>query len=530
MRDQKTEWFAVSTAGLLIIGSWEQAIPRSHAPEENARPEVRVVQGKVLGTLVEGGIAFKNLPYAAPPVGPNRWRAPQAASSWRGTRDASVFGPSCPQAPRGWNDVDAKRASEDCLSLNIWTPRVGQGTGQPGLPVMVWIHGGGFTGGSASNNFNDGTKLMRHGVVVVTINYRLGVLGFLAHPDLARETSDGSTGNYGLMDQVAALRWVHDNIAAFGGDPANVTAFGQSAGSIAISWLITSKSARGLVNRAILQSGNAFGSGLITLTRAQAEQVGQQFGAIAQLRQLPARKLIQRWQAFEAQAPREHVANAILDEHLFRQQPAKALLEGIGSNVAIIVGNNSQEFPVDQPADQLRPYIIKSFGDQAEKALEYYFPEGNARSADPLFGGAGTQLATDVTFRCGSILSSRASSLAWIYQFEQPRSGEAVTAHSHELVYVFGNWGPEWPLKQPMSPAELALLDQMQSYWSNFARTGDPNGPNLPPWPRYSRTDDPYLAISAEHTTARTHLRGEICPLYVAHWSNAASYDTLAKD
>jgi len=144
----------------------------------------------------------------------------------------------------GWNDVDAKRASEDCLSLNIWTPRVGHGTGQPGWPVMVWINGGGFKGGSASNNFNDGTKLMRHGVVVVTINYRLGVLGFLAHPDLARETSDGATGNYGLMDQVAALRWVHGNIAAFGGDPANVTAFGESAGGIAISWLITSKAHR----------------------------------------------------------------------------------------------------------------------------------------------------------------------------------------------------------------------------------------------------------------------------------------------
>jgi para-nitrobenzyl esterase len=530
MKRRKTKRLAVSTAALLIIGSWQQAIPKSHAPGENARPEVRVLQGRVLGNRVEGGFAFKNLPYAAPPVGPNRWRAPQAAPSWKAIRDASVFGPSCPQEPMGWNDVDAKRASEDCLSLNIWTPHVGHGTGQPGLPVMVWIHGGGFTGGSASNNFTDGTKLMRHGVVVVTINYRLGVLGFLAHPDLARETSDGSTGNYGLMDQLAALRWVQDNVAAFGGDPANVTAFGQSAGGIAISWLITSKSAWGLFNRAILQSGNAFGSGLITHTRAQAEQVGRQFGAIAHLRQLPARKLIQRWQAFEAQAPQEHVADAILDEHLFRKQPAKALLEGMGSNVAIIVGNNSQEFPLDRPEDQLRAYIVKSFDNQAEKALEYYFPEGHARSADPLLGGAGTQLAADVTFRCGSILSSRASSLAWIYQFEQPRSGEAVTAHSHELVYVFGNWGPEWPLKQPMSRTELALLDQMQSYWSNFARTGDPNGPNLAPWPRYSRIDDPYLAISAEHTTARTHLRGEICPLYVAHWSNAASYDTLAKD
>jgi para-nitrobenzyl esterase len=530
MRHQRTKWLAVSTAGLLIIGSLEQAISKSNTPEENARREVRVVQGKVLGTVVEGGLAFKNLPYAAPPVGRNRWRAPQAAYSWRGTRDASAFGPSCPQEPMGWNNVDAKRASEDCLSLNIWTPRVGQGTGQPGLPVMVWIHGGGFNGGSASNNFNDGTKLMRHGVVVVTINYRVGVLGFLAHPDLARETSDGSTGNYGLMDQVAALQWVHDNIATFGGDPANVTAFGGSAGGVAISWLITSESAQDLFNRAILQSGNAFGIGLITATRAHAEQVGQQFGAIAQLRQMSVRKLMQRWQTFEAQAPHEHVANAILDGHLLRKQPALALLDGIGSHVAIIVGSNSQEYTVDQPADQLRPYIMEVFGAQAEKALEYYSPEGSARPADPLLGNAGTQLAADVAFRCGSILASRAASSAWIYQFEQPRSGEAVTAHAHELVYVFGNWGREWRLKQPMSPAELALLDHMQSYWSNFARTGDPNGPNLSPWPRYSRVDDPYLAISAEHTTARTHLRGEICPLYVAHRSDAASYDRVAKE
>jgi para-nitrobenzyl esterase len=139
-------------------------------------------------------------------------------------------------------------------------------------------------------------------------------------------------------------------------------------------------------------------------------------------------------------------------------------------------------------------------------------------------GNAGTQLVDDLNFRCPSILSARAAHAAWIYQFEQPRSGELVTGHSHELVYVFGNWGPEWPLKQPMSPAELALLDQMQSYWTNFARTGDPNGPNLPPWNRYNRDDDPYAAISATRTAALTHLRGDVCPLYVSHWSNPASY------
>ncbi|HEY2396350.1 MAG TPA: carboxylesterase family protein, partial [Rudaea sp.] len=235
----KTTWL-VFLIGVLMM-TWQTALSESLAGSGKlARPEVKTKQGRFLGSLVDGGFVFRGLPYAAPPVGRNRWRAPAAAHSWHGVRDASRFGPSCPQDPMGWNNVDAEGASEDCLSLNIWTPRIGEHAPDSGLPVMVWLHGGGFAGGSGGNNFSDGTKLMHHDVVVVTINYRVGVLGFLAHPDLARETSDDSTGNYGLMDQVAAFQWVRDNIGRFGGDPANVTAFGQSAGAIAASWLITS--------------------------------------------------------------------------------------------------------------------------------------------------------------------------------------------------------------------------------------------------------------------------------------------------
>lgn len=478
------------------------------------------------GSLVEGGFAFKNLPYAAAPVGPNRWRAPQPAPAWKGIRDARTFGPSCPQQAEGWNNTDAERSSEDCLVLNIWAPRIVQPPDQPLVPVMVWLHGGGFSGGSASNEFTDGTKLMRHGVVVVTIEYRLGVLGFLAHPDLARETTGGSTGNYGLMDMLAAFRWVQANIAQFGGDPANVTAFGQSAGGMAISWLMTSQSAQGLFHRAILQSGNAFGAGTITYSRAQAERAGQQFGVISRLRKLPTKALLKRWKDFQAKQPEVRAA-PILDGLLLREQPARVLLSN-GRSVAIIVGSNSQEYPLNVPAEAFRPTLLKALGDQGGKALDYYFPQGAARPTDPLFGNAGTQVATDLSFRCGSILASHTSNPSWLYLFEQPRPGASVAAHSHELLYVFGNEG-EWKLAQPMSPDEFALVDQVQSYWSNFARTGDPNGPDLPPWPLYSRTDDPYLAISAEHTTARTNLRSEICPLYIAHWSEAASYDALLK-
>jgi para-nitrobenzyl esterase len=298
----KTTWLVILT-GLLMMSCQTVLSESSAATGKPARPEVKTKQGRVLGSLVDGGFVFRGLPYAAPPVGPNRWRAPAAPPSWNGVRDASRFGPSCPQAPMGWNNVDAERASEDCLSLNIWTPRLGEHDGEAGLPVMVWLHGGGFAGGSGGNNFSDGTKLMHHGVIVVTINYRVGILGFLAHPDLARETADGSTGNYGLMDQVAAFRWVQDNIGRFGGDPANVTVFGQSAGAIAASWLITSDSARGLFHRVILQSGSAFGAGVITLSRADAEKVGAQFGAISHLRKLPTKELMKRWQDFETESP-----------------------------------------------------------------------------------------------------------------------------------------------------------------------------------------------------------------------------------
>ena len=221
-----------------------------------ASPVVAVEQGQLQGVALDGGVAFRGVPFAAPPVGPLRWRPPAPAASWNGVRDATKSGLPCAQPDLGWNGVKVTGSSEDCLTLNVWAP-----TAAHGLPVMVWIHGGAFQGGSGVDPMFDGAALMKHGVVVVTLNYRLGVLGFLAHPDLAAESAHHASGDYGFYDQAAALRWVQRNIARFGGDPRRVTLFGQSAGAASVGALMASPMAKGLFARSIIESGPPFALG-----------------------------------------------------------------------------------------------------------------------------------------------------------------------------------------------------------------------------------------------------------------------------
>jgi para-nitrobenzyl esterase len=219
-----------------------------------AAPSVAIPQGRLAGTSRDGVAAFRAIPYAAPPVGSLRWRAPAAPKAWRGIRDASAFGPVCPQPPVDWAGHDLDRQSENCLTLNVWTPSLASSAR---LPVMVWFHGGGYTNGSGSQATYEGTKLAKRGVVIVTVNYRLGGLGFLAHPALSAESPLHTSGNYGLLDQIAALKWVRANIARFGGNPNNVTIFGQSAGGGSAMLLTISPLARGLFQKAIFESGAA---------------------------------------------------------------------------------------------------------------------------------------------------------------------------------------------------------------------------------------------------------------------------------
>ena len=319
-------WFVVCTLWLFTCAIQAAA----------AQPRARTEQGVLEGIEANGIVTFRGVPFAAPPIGDLRWRAPQPAASWRGVRKAENFSPVCMQEGRYPEDAPPERSSEDCLYLNVWAPR-----GARKLPVMVWIYGGALRNGSASTPLYSGDHLARHDVIVVTFNYRLGVFGFLAHPDLTRESPTHSSGSYGLEDQIAALHWVKRNVAAFGGDPARVTVFGQSSGAISISVLAASPLATGLFQRAIAQSGGLFEPMqlLPELSLSGAEQVGLKFATdagaadIASLRAKPAADLLKR--SFRQ--------NLIVDGHVLPRPPYETFLNGEQNDIAVLVGANRDE-------------------------------------------------------------------------------------------------------------------------------------------------------------------------------------------
>ena len=458
------------------------------AAPASAGPVVRLAQGTLAGTARDGVLAFRAIPYAAPPVGPLRWRAPAAAKPWRGVRAADAFGPVCIQPPVTWAGHDLDRQSEDCLTLNVWTPRA---TPSARLPVMVWFHGGGYTNGAGSQGTYEGTKLARQGVVIVTVNYRLGALGFLAHPALAAESPLHSTGNYGLLDQIAALKWVRANIARFGGNPGNVTIFGQSAGGGAAMLLTVSPLARGLFHKAIFESGSALrlpsaseGEGP---RLADAEKAGLALadrlhaGTLAALRALPASAFLGRDLPGVSQGP-------IIDGKIVPADITAAWRARRDAGVPVLLGWNSDEAarfmgPVTR-ADYLAN--IKSFGALAPDLLRIYPANDDAEA-----GVAALDLFSDTAFgwRSWSLAETRrapTSPATFLYQFDNPPPGPDGTrtkgaVHSDELRYVWGNDDPEgkWPA------ADKALEATIQRYWVNFARTGDPNGPGLVRWAPY---------------------------------------------
>lgn len=479
---------------------------------------VETAYGRVRGAFVEDGavVAFRGIPYAAPPVGARRWQLPAPPAPWEGERDATELGTACHQAviDEGFYAQEPFAQSEDCLYLNVWAPA---GEADAGHPVMVWIHGGGFILGSANLAGYDGEALARAGVVLVSINYRLGLLGFLAHPGLTAESEHGASGNQGLHDQVAALQWVRDNIAAFGGDPGNVTIFGESAGSMSVCYMAATPLADGLFHKAIAQSGGCFakhasldsaegtvvdsalpnqlgGAGhKIGLALAAALGVeGEDSEAIAALRERDAAEMIQTLAGAQVMAPWRSV---FVDGHLFPDQ-MRRLMEG-KTGVDFIVGSTADEgttlfMDVPEPSlEEWRQSVLDGQGEHAEAFLAAYADDAAASTKT-----ATQQMMSDAMFgwemRTWARLATAAGNAAYLYLFNHAPDleeyGRSLGAyHAAEIPYAFGNGNARW------DAADRQVSQWMHGYWVNFAKSGDPNGDGLPEWPLYG--DDVALEI-----------------------------------
>jgi para-nitrobenzyl esterase len=470
-------------------------------------PSVVSVGGGLVAGLpadANGVHAYLGIPYAAPPVGALRWRAPQPVRSWHGVRGATVLAPQCLQAARAPDSVYAEFAgnqpmSEDCLYLNVWTaaPRA-----DAGLPVMVWIHGGAFQQGSGGNPVFVRGDLPRQGVVLVTLNYRLGPFGFMAHPALTQEAG-GHSGNYGLLDIEAALRWVRHNIARFGGDPSQVTIFGQSAGAAAVVDMMAAPRTRGLFARAVAQS---FGVTEMASLQ-QAEASGQAFadrvdGDIARLRELDGAALLQ---AYLAQAERWM---PIVDGEFITRPVRETFAARDEAHVPLLTGWNADEgttFPAASGVVELRQRLNARFGERAA-AAEQFYPHRNDAQAR----AASLALTGDELFAAGVWAAARAHAKVaptYLYHFDHPhpfaddqRYREADKAsdlgvfHSSEYPFVFGTTAE---LTRRWGEADRRMTGLMQRLWLQFAKTGNPNGPEPPRWPRFDDTRPTVLRLAS---------------------------------
>jgi carboxylesterase type B len=455
---------------------------------------VRTEGGLVAGS---GGVvrSFKGIPYAEPPTGDLRWRPPQPLKPWSGVKAATAFGADPPQAAT--SRTRATAMSEDCLTLNIWAPETKAGELRP---VMVWLYGGSFVSGSGSDPRCDGESFARKGVVLVTINYRIGVLGFMAHPQLSAEAPKASSGNYGLLDTLAALQWVKRNISAFGGDPGRVTLFGVSAGAALISLLLTSPLARGLFQQTIQQSPGAFRP-LSSL--AEGEAAGVKLGGnIAELRKMSAEEILKKTPLFVPQqrgltTPR--VLRPIRDGWIIPSDERAAYAAGNIIAVPSIVGTNADEgskltatWQV-KTGEQLEALIAESFGAQASRARELYAGAEVRRSVAEMFA--------DTQFNVGArgVMRGLRDKGAPVYRylFMRRRPGSGAPNHGDEVPYVFASLAVAAELDpQPFDHDDLALAETMQDAWVRFADTGDPNGGSLPPWPA-SDARESYLELAS---------------------------------
>ena len=474
---------------------------------------VHTATGSVMGAAGREVLTFKGIPYAAPPVGPLRWRAPQPPLPWSGVRDATRFGADRMQTP--YVISTGQKTSEDCLTVSIWTTAHYRSARRP---VMVFIYGGAFIGGSAAYPLYDGAKLAAQGVVVVGFNYRVGIFGFLAHPQLSAQSPQKSSGNYGLLDQIAALKWVKANIAAFGGDPERVTVFGESAGAVSIALLMTSPLAKGLFEQAILQSAVV----LPLAELAAAEQSGAAVGAsIDSLRQLSAEQILAHNGDFFPRSNHNvmaaEVPSPIVDGYVLPVQPRKVFQSGAVNAVPVIVGVNADEGRMF--SDEGSPVSVADYQSWVQEKFGALAPEilrVNPVTTASAAAGARSAIIGDAMFVESTRLISRGNSQnqprTFAYVFTRRVGGGPLPAtHSEELPFVFASLEQPSFIKHPSpTAADLQLSSAMMRAWTRFATSGDPNGPGLPRWPRYDRATDPYLEFGTQIRAGRAYRKAQV--------------------
>lgn len=492
--------------------------------QENSNNPVEVITelGIIRGAQQEGVNSFKGIPFAAPPVGEYRWRPPLPVQPWEGELDATEYAALCAQS--GWGGQPGtivEGSSEDCLYLNLWKPA---GTkAEANLPVMVWLHGGGFVGGSGSDPGVAGTKFAEQGVILITINYRLGRLGHFAFPALSAENPEEPKGSYAYMDQIAALKWVRQNVAAFGGDPNNVTIFGFSAGGVSVHSLLTIPEAKGLFHKAISQSGGGR-DGVLTgrplkgentdiFYTVSAETIGINFAkkhgiedtgaeGLAKLRALSVEEIVDSGQESDGEGGPRTYSGPILDGKLVVETAESAYKAGRQLKIPVILGSNSAEiggsFVNTSKSKQELFSLFEGLGDEAKAA---YDPNGSKEYAEII-----TKFNTDWVWGEPARFAAKAfveqGAPAYIYHFDfvpQPLKERMPygAGHGSEIGYVFNNLDARWGNPET-TPEDKKVADIMNTYWANFAKTGDPNGEGLPEWPVYSLKEGKILEVQMD--------------------------------